>query len=60
LTLAETAGPGLAQAEARLWLDRLEQETDNLRAALAWSAEARESETPIADRKGSQEGPWVA
>ena len=37
--LAETAGPLAMSADKRLWLDRLEEEHDNLRAALAWAAE---------------------
>jgi tetratricopeptide (TPR) repeat protein len=37
LVLAETAEPELHRAEQLLWLQRLEQELDNLRAALAWS-----------------------
>ncbi len=37
LALAETAEPELHRAEQLLWLQRLEQELDNLRAALAWS-----------------------
>jgi predicted ATPase len=37
LVLAETAEPELHRAEQLRWLQRLEQELDNLRAALAWS-----------------------
>jgi len=37
LALAETAEPELHRAEQLAWLQRLEQEHDNLRAALAWS-----------------------
>ncbi|HEX8600086.1 MAG TPA: tetratricopeptide repeat protein [Chloroflexia bacterium] len=37
LALAETAEPELGGAQQREWLDRLEQEHDNLRAALQWS-----------------------
>ena len=34
--LAETAEPQLRLADQALWMDRLESEHDNLRAALAW------------------------
>jgi predicted ATPase/DNA-binding SARP family transcriptional activator/DNA-binding CsgD family transcriptional regulator len=39
LALAEEAEPGLRGSRQVEWLDRLEQEHDNLRAALAWSLE---------------------
>ncbi len=36
--LAEAAEPGLRSANQVVWLERLEDELDNLRVALAWSA----------------------
>lgn len=40
LDLVQRAGPELRGPDQQLWLDRLEQEHDNLRAALAWSSRA--------------------
>jgi predicted ATPase/class 3 adenylate cyclase len=37
LAMAEQAEAGLPGESGRVWLDRLEREHDNLRAALAWS-----------------------
>jgi hypothetical protein len=43
LELVEEAEPKIRSADQPLWLDRLEEEIDNLRAALEWSRE-REAE----------------
>ncbi len=40
--LAETAEPELTRAGQALWLERLTEENDNIRAALAWSFESRQ------------------
>ena len=39
LTLAKEAEPGLTGAQQQAWMDYLEAEHDNLRAALSWSLE---------------------
>jgi non-specific serine/threonine protein kinase len=38
LAVAERAGPELHGAEQTIWLERLERDADNLRAALTWEA----------------------
>jgi predicted ATPase/class 3 adenylate cyclase len=47
LTLAERAEPELIGPEQRRWLDQLEREHDNLRAALTWARERGEVETGL-------------
>jgi tetratricopeptide (TPR) repeat protein len=45
LALAEEAEPRIKGHEQVEWLDKLEAENDNLRAAIGWSLEAREVQT---------------
>jgi predicted ATPase/class 3 adenylate cyclase len=47
LDLAERVQPSLMGSEKRLWLDRLAEEHDNLRAAHAWVIEAGNVETAM-------------
>jgi predicted ATPase/class 3 adenylate cyclase len=47
LQLAEQAEPELRGPEQAMWLDRLETEHDNLRAALTWSVERGEAEAGL-------------
>jgi non-specific serine/threonine protein kinase len=44
VTLAETAEPELTRASQAVWLERLNEENDNIRAALAWSFESGQVE----------------
>src|SRR5262245_5474663 len=56
LTLAETAEPLLRGPEQANWLDRLEAEQDNLRAALTWSLGPGGDAVPGIGRCGAL--PW--
>lgn len=45
--LAETAEPELTRATQAVWLGRLDEETDNIRLAMAWAVEAGEAELAL-------------
>jgi predicted ATPase/tRNA A-37 threonylcarbamoyl transferase component Bud32 len=45
--LAETAEPELTRANQSVWLERLSEENDNIRAALAWSFESGQVEVGL-------------
>jgi len=49
--LAEQAAPRLTKVDQKQWLDRLEREHDNMRAALTWAIEHQEAD--LALRLGS-------
>ncbi len=48
LALCEEAAPFLLGSELTRWLDRLERDHDNIRAAFTWAVESREAQ--VADR----------
>ena len=43
MDLAESAGPAVMGADKRHWLDRLEEEHDNMRAAISWAVETNDA-----------------
>jgi non-specific serine/threonine protein kinase len=47
LALVETAEPELLRANQAVWLERLDVEQDNIRAALAWASSAGEIELAL-------------
>ncbi len=47
VTLAEEAEPHLVSAQQDVWFGRLETEHDNLRAALQWAIQSRQSELAL-------------
>ena len=47
LVLAEEAEPGLLGPQQREWLERLDSERDNIRAALSWALDSGEAEVGL-------------
>jgi hypothetical protein len=47
LELAEQAEPELRRPNQAEWLERLDQENDNLRAAMSWTLSARDDDTAV-------------
>src|SRR5207253_688657 len=59
VALAEEAEPEILEADQILWLERLEVERDNFRAALGWSLERGDTELTLR-LIGSLRRAWVA
>jgi len=59
LALAETAEPELRGAQQELWIDRLEAEHDNLRAALEWSCADAANHVRLLQLAGALGWFWV-
>ncbi len=47
MNLVEEVEPSLEHAEQQIWLDRLETEVDNLRAAIDWAAERQKTDATL-------------
>ncbi|MBV9253809.1 MAG: tetratricopeptide repeat protein, partial [Actinobacteria bacterium] len=60
LALVEQAQPALEAGGDTGWHDRLEEELDNVRAALDWSLGEREGREPAARLASAANGFWVA
>lgn len=52
--LAHEAAPNLVRAEQKHWLDRLEQEHDNMRVALRWAVETCEKPNNIENLEATE------
>jgi predicted ATPase/class 3 adenylate cyclase len=46
-SVAQSAAPRLMASDKREWLDRLEEDHDNLRAAMAWALDRAEADTTM-------------
>jgi len=47
LALVQTAEPELTRANQAIWLERLDEEADNIRAAITWAIDAGEAEAAL-------------
>jgi tetratricopeptide (TPR) repeat protein len=59
MRLAEEAEPQLTGKEQQKWLDKLEDEYDNLRAALAWAGEQAHKGSQVSNQASRQEAAEV-